>query len=101
PLVLFVSLLTTSYGAWAFDLVVLLIPVLRMAVPLCRAGSWQRALAAYLAVNGLALLLNLAGVDGFWFLWLTPTALVSYLLLDRRAGRLFHLSVSLPAVSRP
>jgi hypothetical protein len=83
PLVLLVSLLTTSYGAWAFDLVVLLLAVLRLAVNLSRTGSWRMPLAGYLAVNTLGLALNLAGVDGFWFVWMTPTALVAYLVLDR------------------
>jgi hypothetical protein len=91
PLLLLVSLLTTSYGAWAFDLVVLLLPVLRSAAVLGRAGQRPVALAAlagYLAVNALALALNLCGVDGFWFLWMTPVALVAYLILDRRPVRL-------------
>jgi hypothetical protein len=82
PLVLLVSLLTTSYGAWAFDLVVLLLPVLGTAAALCRSGRRQlalTALAGYLALNVLALALNLLGVDGFWFLWLTPAVLVGYL----------------------
>jgi hypothetical protein len=83
PLVLLVSLLTTSYGAWAFDLVVLLLAVLRLAVSLSRTGSWRRPLVGYLAVNTLALALNLAGVDGFWFVWMTPAALVAYLVLDQ------------------
>jgi hypothetical protein len=86
PLLLLVSLLTTSYGAWAFDLVVLLLPVLGSAVALCRAG--RRALtfgvlAGYLAVNALALGMNLCGVDGFWFLWMMPAALVAYLAVVR------------------
>jgi hypothetical protein len=83
PLILLVSLLTTSYGAWAFDLIVLLIPVLRLGVNLSQTGSWRIPLAGYLAVNGLALALNLAGVDGFWLVWLTPAALAAYLRLDR------------------
>jgi hypothetical protein len=88
PLILLVSLLTTSYGAWAFDLVVLLLPVLRVAVPLSRRGAWGQALIGYGAVNVVALALNLAGVDGFWFLWMTPLALLAYLMLERRATRL-------------
>jgi hypothetical protein len=86
PLLVLVSLLTTSYGAWAFDLVLLLLPVLGTAAALCRAGRRPlalTALAAYLALNALALGLNLLGVDGFWFLWLTPAALAGYLFLGR------------------
>ncbi len=90
PLLLLVSLLTTSYGAWAFDLVVLLLPVLGTAAVLARPGRRSLALGAlagYLALNALALGLNLLGVDGFWFLWLTPAALVGYLVLGQRAMR--------------
>ena len=80
------SLLTTSYGAWAFDLVVLLLPMLRIAVKLrltrTQPMTWF-ALSAYLAVNALALVLSLWGVDGFWFLWMTPAALFAYLALDQ------------------
>ena len=86
PLLLLVSLLTTSYGAWAFDLVVLLLPMLRIAVKLrltrTQPMTWF-ALSAYLAVNALALVLSLWGVDGFWFLWMTPAALFAYLALDQ------------------
>jgi len=87
PLLLLVSLLTTSYGAWAFDLVVLLLPVWHVAVMLKGTAprvQWAAA-AGYLGVNALALALNLAGVDGFWFLWLTPAALIAYLVVARRA----------------
>ena len=85
PLLLLVSLLTTSYGAWAFDLVVLLLPAWRVGVNLTDAAPLIRRAAsiAYLSVNALALGLNLAGVDGFWFLWLTPATLVAYLVLLR------------------
>lgn len=85
PLLL-VSLLTTSYGAWAFDLVVLLLPVLRTAAALCRAERGSVALLAaggYLGANALALALNSGGVDGFWFVWMTPVALGAYLVLRR------------------
>jgi hypothetical protein len=90
PLLL-ASLLTTSYGAWAFDLVVLLLPVLQMAVVLCRAAPRSvvlLTLAGYVAVNSLALALNLGGVDGFWYVWMTPAALGAYLVLLRAPGRL-------------
>lgn len=60
------------------------------------------ALAGYLALNVLALGLNLLGVDGFWFLWLTPAALVGYLLLgqslDRERDAIRHLAASSPGL---
>jgi hypothetical protein len=90
PPLLLVSLLTTSYGAWAFDLVVLLLSVLQVAAALGHVGRRSVALVAlagYLAVNALALVLNLCGVDGFWFVWMTPVALVAYLVLQRTPVR--------------
>jgi hypothetical protein len=100
PLVVLVSLLTTSYGAWAFDLVVLLLPVLGTAAALIRGGRRSLAigaLAGYLALNVLALSLNLLGVDGFWFLWMTPAALAAYLAL----GRAVSAERAAPALAVP
>src|SRR5262249_54985090 len=57
PALLFASLLTAPYGAWPFDLVVLLPALLRVAVPLLSAPrrAVALALALHLAVGALAL----------------------------------------------
>ncbi len=99
--VLLVSLLTTSYGAWAFDLVVLLLPVLATAASLCRAGHRRAALAvlaAYLVLNAAALAMNLLGVDGFWFVWLTPALLIGTWALTpaSAAGSIPHHEAHVP-----
>jgi hypothetical protein len=87
PLLLLVSFLTTPYGAWAFDLVVLLVPVMQMAVGLWLSRQRQARLGAvlvYVAVNALALTINLLSVDYLWFIWMTPTLLIVYLVLRRQ-----------------
>jgi hypothetical protein len=90
PILLFVSFLTTSYGAWSFDLVVLLVPLMQMAVWLWHNPERQTvvaALSAYAAMNALALAINLLGVDYMWFIWMVPALLVAYLVLRARVGR--------------
>jgi hypothetical protein len=87
PLLLLVSFLTTPYGAWSFDLVVLLVPILQATAWLYRDGgrrTTQYALGFYVAVNALVLAINLARVDEVWFAWVTPTFLIAYWLLRRR-----------------
>jgi hypothetical protein len=82
PALLFASFLTASYGAWPFDLVVLLIPILQQAARLPAAGRRQQltALAVYLAVNVLALVQLLRETSYFWFVWMTPALLAAYLV---------------------
>jgi hypothetical protein len=89
PLLLLVSLLTAAYGAWAFDLVILLAAVLQAAAWAWRRGGTRlraAALAAYLALNAVALGMNQAGVQALGLIWLTPALLLLYLAVRRRAG---------------
>jgi hypothetical protein len=79
PLLLLVSLLSAPYGAWPFDLVLLLVPVLRVA-----AGNAARGRVFYLAINGTAAVLVAGFVHFFYFLWMTPALLVAYLTAQRR-----------------
>jgi hypothetical protein len=84
PLLLLVSVLTAAYGAWPFDLVLLLPPVLQVAAVLARAGGTApRALAvgAYLGINGLGLALLAREVEYLGFIWMTPALLAAYLAL--------------------
>jgi hypothetical protein len=84
PLLLLVSFLTTSYGAWVFDLVVLLIPVLHACVLIIRDGRiWLTgsAIAGFLTADAVALSLNLGGAAYLSFIWMTPALLVAYLLV--------------------
>jgi hypothetical protein len=82
PLLVLVSFLTTFYGAWPFDLVILLLPVVQAAVWAAHERRLRiPALAIYLAIDLLALVLNLTGVTSIWFIWMTPALLAGYLSL--------------------
>jgi hypothetical protein len=94
PLLVLASFLTTCYGAWSHDCVLLLLPVLAAACPIARdsrpalAGA---AAAAYLAVNGTLLGLDLAGFrDELFFLWVSPVVLLAYLGLVWWGERPLH-----------
>jgi hypothetical protein len=81
PMLLLVSLLTAAYGAWPFDLVLLLVPVVQMAATMRR--SWLLASGAYLAINGLAAAQLAGEVEYFGFIWMTPALLLAYVGLQR------------------
>jgi hypothetical protein len=89
PLLLVVALASTPYG-WEYDQVVLLLPILQVAIWMA-TEPWSRVstllLVGYLAMNGLALAVNVARINAFWFLWLAPAFLLWYLLAQRRLGR--------------
>src|SRR5262249_61193621 len=73
PLVVMVSFLTACYGAWPFDLVVLLLPIMQAAVWTAERPSTVMAASAigcYVAIDGLALAVNLLPFPSFWFVWM-------------------------------
>jgi hypothetical protein len=85
PLLVLVSLLTTPYGAWPFDLVVLLLPVIEIAARARQASRQQLTIiiAVYAAIQVPAMAMSVAGVDLFYFVWMPPALLLSYLGLRR------------------
>jgi hypothetical protein len=85
PLLVLVSLLTTPYGAWPFDLVVLLLPVIEIAARARQASRQQLTIiiAVYAAIQVPAMAMSVAGVDLFYFVWMPPVLLLSYLGLRR------------------
>jgi hypothetical protein len=75
PLVVAVSLITTPYGGWIFDLTVLLVPVVWAAARLAFAGRWK-LLAAFVAGQGAVTAASLewaGGLHAYW--WVAPAAL--------------------------
>jgi hypothetical protein len=97
PALMLVSFATASYGAWPFDLVVLLLPVIQAAVWVVSARNplmTRIALAAYLSINGLALGLNLLRFESLWFVWMTPALLACYLLLSGLRSRCVQSAAS-------
>jgi hypothetical protein len=87
PVLLIASFLTASYGAWQFDLVVLLIPVLQLAVWVSRPDRSRDvgfALMAFLGFDAIALfLMDIRYTDQYWHVWMTPMILYCYLSLRR------------------
>jgi hypothetical protein len=85
PALLFASLLIAPYGAWPFDLTVLLIPVLRVATGYRISGATAgMAAALYVGANVLAAASVVGRVDFFWWIWLTPALLLAYAVAVRR-----------------
>ena len=94
PLLLLVSCLTTFYGAWVLDLVVLLVPVLQSAVWVARIQ--RRAITiscvlAHLMINAIAMLMRVAGFAEHQFIWFTPVLFCGYLALRWRERRILIL----------
>jgi hypothetical protein len=84
PLLLLVSFVTASYGAWPFDLVILLPAVIQVAAGVTAARDPRRiaiAAALFLGINAAALAMNLAHVTSDRFVWMAPSLLVAYVLL--------------------
>jgi hypothetical protein len=81
PALLFASFLTAPYGAWPFDLVLLLPALFQAALALRDSSSRTRllALACYAGINLIVLVQLLSNSAYFWFLWLTPALTVLYL----------------------
>ncbi len=86
PLLLLISFVTASYGAWPFDLVILLPAVIRVAAHIASAHNrslLRWGIACWLAINGTALVQNLMRVYSDKFIWMAPTMLLAYLILTR------------------
>jgi hypothetical protein len=88
PWLILLALLTASYGAWGYDLVVLLLPLIRIAVSLASAPIERSTLvivAVYLSLN----LVAWTRKEHQEFIWLTPAVLAASVLwhLWNRAGK--------------
>ena len=94
PLVLLVSLLTAAFGAWLFDLVLLLVPILQVAAGRCREPSGTPmvrlgspdllALLGYGLVNLIIVGQLVWEVPHFAYLWVTPALLLLFVVVRRR-----------------
>jgi hypothetical protein len=83
PLLLLVSFVTAPYGAWPFDMVLLLPAAMWLVLKGggVRDKSRERLIiAGLLAVNAGCLVLNLLHITSFWFLWVSPVVLGLYIL---------------------
>jgi len=89
PLLLLVSVLTTSYG-WEYDQVIVLPAVMQMAVWIYE--NKQRptaglAVGTHLAITSIAIAINLVVGSNFWYMWLAPAWLLSYILIRSQIYR--------------
>ncbi len=81
PLLLLVSFITAPYGAWPFDLPMLLPAIFAMV--LAKPAMPARArivLPALIAVNLACLLMNLLQIVSFWFIWVAPVLLMLHVI---------------------
>lgn len=114
PLLLLVSFVTAPYGAWPFDMVLLLPAVLHLVTAPASCASehtsWHAPrvitdparrfiLAALFAVNLGCLALNVLKINSFWFLWVSPAVLVLYVIGTR--SRFVSPCLPLPVSSVP
>jgi hypothetical protein len=102
PGIVLVSFVTAPYGAWHFDLVLLLLPILQLAAahshqPLERRG-WL-ALGCLVFANLVMLGMVLAKVWTYWYGWVAPLTLLVYSTARPRAG--VESSVTEEAESTP
>jgi len=89
PALVLFSCLLTAYGGWAFDLVVLLIPIIATAVTVVRSGRMSLVLcgeSAFLAVSFVAFAMHQARIPQAGFVWMTPAVLLLSAALVRAAG---------------
>jgi hypothetical protein len=89
PMLLLVSFVTASYGAWPFDLVILLPAVIHVAAGLARPEHQRSILLAivlYGAINVAALVMNAIGATSDKFVWMAPSLLIAYLLLRPKSA---------------
>jgi hypothetical protein len=89
PVLLLASFLTSSYGVWQFDLVVLLVPVLRAAAWVAgtrRSVGFAVTLLAGFNVMAL-LLMDVRYTDQYLHVWMTPMLLYGSWSLRRESVR--------------
>jgi Glycosyltransferase family 87 len=85
PWLVLVSFVTAPYGAWHFDLVLLLLPIVHRAADylpgLPRVGD-ERAgwlpLAVLILANVAMFVMTRIGVYSYWFAWVAPLVLLTY-----------------------
>jgi hypothetical protein len=88
PLLILVSLVSAVYGAWAFDLVILLVPIVQTAASLTQSGTKRLiavVAAAYLVCN-ILLLFTLPHKGSQSNPWISWVVMVSWIGLNGCIG---------------
>lgn len=92
PLLLLVSFVTAPYGAWPFDMVLLLPAVVKL-IGLRRPAI----LAALIAINLACLAMNVMKSGSFPFIWVSPAVLVLYVIAMRPQSSAMPAPAPVPA----
>jgi hypothetical protein len=88
PLVLLVSVATTSFG-WTFDHVVLVPAVIQVAVWTSRSPVWQQSaiiIGTHVALGVILLVSKVFVLNDFAYFWVAPTYLLLYLYARTAIG---------------
>jgi len=85
PPLMLVSFATAVYGAWVFDMVLLLLPVTALAA---RTPQIRSFLIFFVLFNLVVLVLNQLQVNQFWFMWVAPVWCIVYVWLAPREDRM-------------
>lgn len=84
------SLFVAPYGAWAFDLVLLVVPILAVGARVCAAPNpvavWV-GVGWLAAVNAVVIVMMLRVASSEWYVWVTPAVLLGALVVSRFAAR--------------
>ncbi|QEL19634.1 glycosyltransferase family 87 protein [Limnoglobus roseus] len=89
PVVLFASHFTTPYG-WAYDQVVLVIPLLQAAAAVERRGASSRTgfLVCHAALTLTCVVLNRLKTPEYTFVWLAPVLFLGWAIVRPGSGRI-------------
>lgn len=86
PWVVGLSLLAAPYGAWAFDLVLLLVPVLAVAARLAATPNRRAVVVGtgwLVCANAAALAMMLNHVPAQWYVWFAPFVMLGAVAVGR------------------
>ena len=87
PLLTMLSFLTTPYGAWHFDLVVLLLPILQVAAKLVDSPRAKLGLLVYGIINAIMVVLAVSGWPSFVFAWVAPVIGLAWWLFPKQPAQ--------------
>jgi Glycosyltransferase family 87 len=86
PMLLMVSFITTPYGAWPYDLVLLYPAIVSVIIRLDRERNRRKiafAVAVLVVLQSAALYINLNDIGSEWIVWFAPTLLIATMILQR------------------
>ena len=87
PFIVGYSLLIAPYGVWPYDLVLLLVPILAVAITIARSPAVRTVVAGSIllgSVNAVSLMMMLLRISFEWYVWMVPTVLVGVARLNSR-----------------